>query len=290
MCKNCSYLQGDERKKQETRCHFSCAGAAHRLVRMVVVVTQQGAASTLTKLQNAKSPKRNVTQWRNRDAEEPFVHIAESYAHQEWLRRTLEIRGSSASFDAAKHVVWLDKQRDKDRSEEHTAWLHGQKTSAEQVKNTANCHEDWLKDMQMPLREMDGGAYQDQLMTAAASYVQSLWRGRATRVGRAASVVNELSRRSTGDESLTNRRSIEKETVAETSSDPYASGPIDRTIDVAVVQESPPRRRSRAGVPSGCLGRASKRDKALKSPTSRSPSSLTGSPGSSRIMISSSEV
>ena len=254
---------------------------------MVVVVTQQGGASTLTKLQNAKSPKRNVTHWRNRNAEEPFVHIAESYAHQEWLRRTLEIRGSSATFDAAKHVVWLEKQREKDRSEEHTAWLRDQKTSAEQVKNTANCHEDWLKDMQMPLREMDGGAYQDQLMMAAACYVQSLWRGRATRVGRAASVVKELSRRSSGGESLTNRMSSEKD----------ASEPIDGTIDapaaleaVAVVQESPPGRRSRAGVPSGCLGRASKRDKALRSPTSRSSSSLAGSPGSTIIMISSSEV
>lgn len=272
-----------------------CAGAAHRLARMVVVVTQQGAATTLTKLQNAKSPKRNVTHWRNRKAEEPFVHIAESYAHQEWLRRTLEIRGSSESFDAAKHDVWLEKQRDKNRSEEHAAWLQGQKTSAEQVKNTANCHEDWLKDMQMPLREMDGGAYQDQLMTVAACYVQSLWRGRATRVGRAASVVKELSRRSRGGGSLTNRLSIGKD----------ASEPIDGTINaptvpppqsqlgleaVAVVQESPGGRRSRAGVPSGCLGRASKRDKALRSPTSRSPSSLTGSPGSTRIMISSSEV
>ena len=33
MCKNCSYLQGDERKKEETRCHFSCERAQHTVSR-----------------------------------------------------------------------------------------------------------------------------------------------------------------------------------------------------------------------------------------------------------------
>ena len=266
---------------------------------MVIVIAQQGGATTLAKLNSAKSSKRSVTNWRDRNSEEPLFHIAESSAHQEWLRRILEIRGSSTAFEAGKHEVWLDKQRDKDRSEEHAAWLHGQKSSAEEVKNTPSCHEDWLKDMQMPLSRMDGGEYNDQLLRSAAQYVQSLWRGRAARVGRTASIVQEMSRRSSGDQSLTNRLRIEKETTAETSPDPHASEPVHGTIDaptvpgprsplaleaVAVVQEAPPGRRSRAGVRSGCLGRASKRDKVQRSPTSPS------SPASSHANMNSSEV
>ena len=266
---------------------------------MVIVLAQQGGPTTLAKLKSTKSSKRNVTNWRDRNSEEPFVHIAESSSHQEWLRRMLEIRDSSKAFEAGKHEVWLEKQRDKDRSEEHTAWLHGQKSSAEEVKNTPGCHEDWLKDMQMPLSRMDGGEYNDQLIRAAAQYVQSLWRGRAARVGTTASIVQELSRRSSGDQSLTNRLKIEKETTAETSPDPHASEPVHGTIDaptvpgprsplaleaVAVVQEAPPGRRSRVGVPSGCLGRASKRDKAQRSPASPS------SPAGSNANISSTEV
>ena len=265
---------------------------------MVIVIAQQGGATTLAKLNSAKSSKRSVTNWRDRNSEEPLVHIAESSAHQEWLRRILEIRGSSTAFEAGKHEVWLDKQRDKDRSEEHAAWLHGQKSSAEEVKNTPGCHEDWLKDMQMPLSQMDGGEYQDQLTIAAAAYVQSLWRGRAARVGTTASIVKELSRRSSGDQSLTNLR-VEKERAAETPPGPHASESVHGTIDaptvpqprsplaleaVAVVQEAPPGRRSRVGMPSGCLGRASKRDKAQRSPTSPS------SPAGSNANISSTEV
>ena len=210
----------------------------------------------------------------------------------------LDIRGSSTDFEAGKHEVWLERQRDRDQSEAHTAWVHGQKSSAEEVKNTPSCHEDWLKDMQMPLSQMDGGEYQDQLTIAAAAYVQSLWRGRAARVGTTASIVKELSRRSSGDQSLTNLR-IETERAVETSPGPHASEPAHGTIDaptvpqprsplaleaVAVVQEAPPGRRSRVGVPSGCLGRASKRDKAQRSPASPS------SPAGSNANISSTEV
>ena len=265
---------------------------------MVVVIASSAGPTTLQKLGSARSSKRNIANWRDRNSEEEFVHIAESSAHQEWLKKMLEIRGSSTDFEAGKHEVWLERQRDRDQSEAHTAWVHGQKSSAEEVKNTPSCHEDWLKDMQMPLSQMDGGAYQDQLTIAAAAYVQSLWRGRAARVGTTASIVKELSRRSSGDQSLTNLR-IETERAAETSPGPHASEPAHGTIDaptvpqprsplaleaVAVVQEAPPGRRSRVGVPSGCLGRASKRDKAQRSPASPS------SPAGSNANISSTEV
>lgn len=265
---------------------------------MVVVIASSAGPTTLQKLGSARSSKRNIANWRDRNSEEEFVHIAESSAHQEWLKKMLEIRGSSTDFEAGKHEVWLERQRDRDQSEAHTAWVHGQKSSAEEVKNTPSCHEDWLKDMQMPLSQMDGGEYQDQLTIAAAAYVQSLWRGRAARVGTTASIVKELSRRSSGDQSLTNLR-IEMERAAETSPGPHASEPAHGTIDaptvpqprsplaleaVAVVQEAPPGRRSRVGVPSGCLGRASKRDKAQRSPASPS------SPAGSNANISSTEV
>eukprot|EP00964_Phaeocystis_antarctica_P078286 scaffold48681_cov57-Phaeocystis_antarctica.AAC.3 len=265
---------------------------------MVVVIASSAGPTTLQKLGSARSSKRNIANWRDRNSEEEFVHIAESSAHQEWLKKMLEIRGSSTDFEAGKHEVWLERQRDRDQSEAHTAWVHGQKSSAEEVKNTPSCHEDWLKDMQMPLSQMDGGEYQDQLTIAAAAYVQSLWRGRAARVGTTASIVKELSRRSSGDQSLTNLR-IETERAAETSPGPHASEPAHGTIDaptvpqprsplaleaVAVVQEAPPGRRSRVGVPSGCLGRASKRDKAQRSPASPS------SPAGSNANISSTEV
>ena len=265
---------------------------------MVVVIASSAGPTTLQKLNSARSSKRNIANWRDRNSEEEFVHIAESSAHQEWLKKMLEIRGSSTDFEAGKHEVWLERQRDRDQSEAHTAWVHGQKSSAEEVKNTPSCHEDWLKDMQMPLSQMDGGAYQDQLTIAAAAYVQSLWRGRAARVGTTASIVKELSRRSSGDQSHTNLR-IEKQRAAQTSPGPHASDPVHGTIDaptvpqprsplaleaVAVVQEAPPGRRSRVGMPSGCLGRASKRDKAQRSPTSPS------SPAGSNANISSTEV
>jgi len=265
---------------------------------MVVVIASSAGPTTLQKLNSARSSKRNIANWRDRNSEEEFVHIAESSAHQEWLKKMLEIRGSSTDFEAGKHEVWLERQRDRDQSEAHTAWVHGQKSSAEEVKNTPSCHEDWLKDMQMPLSQMDGGEYQDQLTIAAAAYVQSLWRGRAARVGTTASIVKELSRRSSGDQSLTNLR-IEKERAAETPPGPHASESVHGTIDaptvpqprsplaleaVAVVQEAPPGRRSRVGMPSGCLGRASKRDKAQRSPTSPS------SPAGSNANISSTEV
>ena len=108
---------------------------------MAVIVIRANAKklpSTLTKLSSAgevdpNGPKRR--NWRQRNAAETYVHIADSTSHQEWLKKTVHGDDSLADFDAAstaaKHEVWLERQRNKNRSTAHAHWLNGQKVLRE---------------------------------------------------------------------------------------------------------------------------------------------------------------
>ena len=275
---------------------------------MAVIVIRANAKklpSTLTKLSSAgevdpNGPKRR--NWRRRNAAETYVHIADSTSHQEWLKKTVHGDDSLADFDAAstaaKHEVWLERQRNKNRSTAHAHWLNGQKSSAKQAKNTASCHQAWLKDMEVPLRLVDGGAYHREMtMEMAAAYVQSLWRGRAARlqstagITGTASIVQKLtsfrgdpSRQSSYLQPIKPRLPSAPQAQSQPRSQQcsHAAGTLDaRTVPVhtrvrrpfaveavVVAEQRPPERRSKVGVPSGCLGRTSKRDKTQESPTS----------------------
>ena len=245
---------------------------------MAVVVSRSqivGGPSTLSKLKSAKVNARRSTSWRERNSEETYVHIADSSAHKEWVKKTLEDTriGSSTNFEAGKHQVWLEKQRSKYQSEAHRNWLHEQKSSAQEVTDTANCHEDWLRDMQMPASLMDGGVHQKEMTIAAACHVQSLWRGRAARIQKV-SIVNYLqSQQQAQSQAQSPQRSQHNLHASEPVDVPtvpaHAQPQSSLTLEaVAMVQEASPERRSRVSVQSGCLGRTSKGDKIQGSPTS----------------------
>ena len=180
-------------------------------------------AVVVTRTKNTPSPSRLLTRqltmygidtarrqsWRGRKSENDGnrafagrIHLAESESHKAWVKETLAAQPEGESPDSrqhARHEAWLQKTLTKTRQgvglDVHEAWLAEQRAVQTRCQGTANCHEAWLADMTMPADLMDGGK---PMEVAAAEYCQAIWRGRAVRLGRAASILAQMKNKKEG--------------------------------------------------------------------------------------------